>query len=199
MATILTVEDSATQAEMLRRSLAGQGHVVTVAKDGAEGLAMAYKKRPDLIISDISMPVMNGYEMCQAIKQDSVLMRTPVLLLTSLSEVTDVIHGLAAGADAYITKPYDEKHLLARVNDLLTMPAPLKVTMAKEEPLTVRLAGEHYTVTAGRQQILNLLISTYENAVAQNRELLKVREDLLSLNEGLEKKMQERAGSASPN
>jgi len=110
---ILIAEDSAVQAEALRRVLAREGYTVSVAKDGAEGLAKARELSPDLMISDIMMPGMDGFELCRNIKANERLRSTPVILLTSLSDPQDVIRAVQCGADKFITKPYDEKHLLS--------------------------------------------------------------------------------------
>ena len=116
---VLIVEDSMVQAELLRRILVREGYRVTVAKDGAEGLAAAREEPPKVIISDITMPVMDGFEMCRAIRDDAALKNIPVILLTMLSDAKDVIHGLNAGADYYVTKPFNEQYLLSRIKAAL--------------------------------------------------------------------------------
>src|SRR5687767_13824996 len=98
-AEILVVEDSRTQAEVLRHLLHRHGYSVTVASDGRAGLAAARQRRPLLVISDVEMPIMGGYEMCRAMKDDTDLRDVSVLLLTSLSDADDVLRGLASGAD----------------------------------------------------------------------------------------------------
>ena len=112
---ILIVEDSPTEAQYLKYLLEWHGYDVTVAPEGKEGLAAARTSKPNLIISDIVMPEINGYEMCHAIKGDQALQSVPVILLTQLSDVEDIVHGLEAGADYYLTKPFEEHHLLSRV------------------------------------------------------------------------------------
>ncbi|HXU92434.1 MAG TPA: response regulator [Gallionella sp.] len=186
---ILIVEDSMIQAELLRRVLAHEGYRVTVARDGAEGLAAARKERPRLVISDINMPVMDGYELCHAIRIDDELKDTPVILLTMLSDAKDVIHGLNAGADFYLTKPFNERHLLLRVREALTEPRHEEEKVEME--LTV--GAERFRINAGSRQMMNLLISTYENAILQNRELMAVQDQLKSLNDHLEAESQELA------
>ena len=182
---ILIVEDSMTQAELLRRILVQQGYRVTVARDGAEGLAAARKEPPKVIISDITMPVMDGFEMCQAIRQDAALRDMPVILLTMLTDTRDVIHGLNAGADYYVTKPFNEEYLLSRVNAALKNP-PRHGDEKFEMELSID--GEKYQVRAGRQQITNLFISIYENAALKNSELIVAQEQLNKTNETLEEK-----------
>jgi signal transduction histidine kinase len=184
---ILIVEDSMIQAELLRRMLVQQGYRVTLAKDGAEGLAAARKEPPKVIVSDITMPVMDGYEMCRAIRQDAELKDIPVILLTMQSDTQDVVRGLNAGADYYVTKPYNEQYLISRIYMALLEPH----NHSQEKDIEVTIAGEKHQIRAGRQQILNLLISTYENAALKNRELLSAQDQLKILNERLEEKSRE--------
>lgn len=112
---ILIVEDSPLEAELLRRCLDKAGYRITVAKNGEEGLQAARARRPALVVSDINMPVMNGYALCRGIKYDEVLWNIPVILLTSLSEPENIIQAINAGTDSYITQPFVEASLLERV------------------------------------------------------------------------------------
>lgn len=187
---ILIVEDSLTQAAELRNLLQKHGYQVTVAANGKEGLAAARERKPDLVISDVLMPVMDGYEMCHVIKRDEALEDIPVILLTVLSDTEDVIQALKAGVDYYLTKPYYEDHLLSRVESALAKPVQRK-SKGAEERLEVTFGGERYVITSGRQQILNLLLSTYDSAVRQNRELIETQRELQKLNEQLEEKIGE--------
>jgi len=187
--TILVVEDSAIQAELLRRTIAAAGYTVLVARDGAEGLAMAQAHRPTAVISDVTMPVMDGFAMCSRLRQDPELRDTPVILLTALSDAQDVVHGLNAGADAYVTKPYRGPYLLTRLAELLAEPPP-----RDEAALTtsVKINGTTFQVHAGTRQILGLLVSTYENAIVQNRELVVAQDALAMTNHELEEKVRSR-------
>lgn len=185
---ILIVEDSMVQAELLRRLLVQQGYRVTVASDGADGLAAAKKELPKLIISDITMPVMDGYEMCRAIRLDAALRNIPVILLTMLSDAKNVINGLNAGAGFYVTKPFNEQYLLSLINTI--MMDPPKYSEEKIE-MELSIGGEKHQVSAGPQQIMNLFISIYENAVLKNSELISAQNQLSILNERMEEKTRE--------
>lgn len=187
---IMIVEDSPTQAAKLQYILEEKGYYVSVAGNGKEALVLLEKKKPAMIISDVVMPEMDGYKMCYEIKHVEKLRDIPVILLTSLSDPEDVICGLDAGADNYVTKPYDEKLLLSRVKSLLEIPVYHK-DEGDRKKLEIAYAGKHYFITSGRQQILNLLLSTYENAVQQNTELIKTQDKLKELNTQLEKKLYE--------
>jgi len=185
---ILIVEDSPTQAMLLKRLLTNHGYQAFIAKNGKEALVSIRQNRPDLVISDIVMPEMDGYEMCRTIKNDHSLRDIPVILLTSLSDPEDVIRGLEARAEAYVTKPYNEDTLLTKVKAILEM----DIRQEDDEKLEIHLKDKYYTITSNRQQIMNLLFFTYENAVQQNRELIKVQNELKKLNEQLEEKVEER-------
>ena len=169
---ILIVEDSAIQAELLRRTLTHHGYTVVVAQHGAHALEIVRKRPPTLILSDIAMPVMDGYAMCHAIKSDPALQDIPIILLTALSDPEDIIRGLNAKADNYLTKPYDEVTLLARIEHLLA-----NQTLRKEAKfqlgVEIFFAGKKHLIDSDRRQILDLLISTFEDAVQQNRELIQ--------------------------
>ncbi len=189
---IQIVEDSPIQAKLLERILLGAGYRVIVAKDGAEGLAMAREAKPAAIVSDINMPVMNGFEMCRAIKTDGALRQIPVILLTMLTETRDVIHGLNAGADCYLNKPYDAEHLLSRLRFVLGHPLPPPPPVERRK-MAVILDGDVYPITASSsQQILNLLVYTYDNMVFQNKELATTQDALNTLNEHLEEAVSEK-------
>ena len=105
---VLVVEDSRVQSEALRLGLERRGYRVRVAADGAEGLVAVREQAPDLIITDIDMPNMDGYQLCEEIKNDSQLRSIPVILLTSLGEPEDIFRGLEVRADNYLTKPFEE-------------------------------------------------------------------------------------------
>lgn len=183
--TVLVVEDSAVQAELLRRALDGAGYRVIVAGDGAAGLALAREQHPDAIVSDINMPLLDGYGMCRALRADAAFQRTPVILLTMLSDPQDVIRGLNAGADAYLTKPCNMTSLLARLAQLLAHP-PLAAPASAAGKAEVRLGETIHTVEASMPRILSLLISTYQNAVLQNEELAAAEQALEDANLHLE-------------
>lgn len=180
----LIAEDSRMQAKVLEKRLAMAGYEVRVAANGAIALEMARQQKPHIVISDIEMPQMTGYELCQAIKRDPELRSTPVILLSTLSEAEDIIRGLDAGADNYVTKPYDPNYLLSRVESLLKTPLNNGDSQPDLE-IPVTLAGRTYRVKSGRQQVLNLLISTFENAVEKNRELHRLNEQLTLAKEKL--------------
>jgi PAS domain S-box-containing protein len=188
---IIIAEDSLTQAERLKHMLEGFGYEVLHALNGKEALALIRKRKPLMIITDIMMPEIDGYELCHSVKSDENLWNIPVVLLTSLSDVTDVIKGLEYGADSYIVKPYKEKYLLSRINQVLEN----KHLLIKEKPdkdLNIYFAGRNYKIHSNPLQILNLLLSTYESAVQRNLDLAENEKELIMMNQSLQQKVEER-------
>ena len=114
--SVLIVEDDRNIAELLQMYLEKEGYAVTVAQDGGQGLSKFRAIRPDLVLLDVMMPVMDGWAVCRAIREESA---TPVIMLTAKGETDDKVHGLKAGADDYITKPFEMKEVLARIEAVL--------------------------------------------------------------------------------
>src|SRR5579871_3739931 len=110
---LLIVEDEARMADLLQKVLTEEGHVVACAVDGAEGLSLAKSYEFDVIILDVMMPKVNGYELAKRLRADKN--RTPILMLTARDAVPDVVRGLDLGADDYMTKPFSFDELLARL------------------------------------------------------------------------------------
>jgi two-component system sensor histidine kinase/response regulator len=178
---ILIVEDSPTQAERLRRLLHGAGYDARVATNGRLALAALRERRPQLVLSDIVMPEMNGYELCSAIKADPALRDIPVILVTSLNDPKDIIRGIECGADNFIRKPYAEDYLLNRISHML-INLKLRKKQSVEFGIALYLGGQKHFINAERQQILDLLISTYEQAVQVNGELQARERQVIDLN-----------------
>ncbi len=194
MVEILLVEDSPTQALQLKHMLDRHGYRAAIANNGREALTRLYQRRPLMVISDIVMPEMDGYELCRSIKADEQLADIPEILLTSLSDPKDVFKGLECGADNFIVKPYDEPFLLSRIQFILANQQLRQVERA-QMGLEIFFAGQRYFITSDRLQILNLLLSTYEAAVQKNLELIKARDELQRFNEQLEARVAERTAA----
>ncbi|HAO92933.1 MAG: hypothetical protein A2X99_05275 [Deltaproteobacteria bacterium GWB2_55_19] len=188
---ILIVEDSDVQAYMLKKFLADNGYSVRVARNGAEGLVAIKERAPAVVISDIVMPVMDGYEMCRRMKDDRAFRGIPFILLTTLTDTEDIIKGLNAEADSYVTKPYEPGYLLKRVTALIETPTQYR-NNPDEKSVEIFYNGKAYSIRSGRGQTLSLLLATYENAILQNRELNRTQEELKALNDLLEEKVRER-------
>jgi diguanylate cyclase (GGDEF)-like protein len=180
---ILVAEDSPTESLALRNILRYGGHEPILTRSGAEALEALEENRVDLVISDINMPGMSGYELCSAIKGNAERSNIPVILLTTLSSPLSILAGLKARADYYLTKPYTRDFLLRSVTELLVHPpgAP----EPDEVPLDVFVEGDKHQVTAGRRQMVNLLFSTYDSAVRQNNQLIETQAELHERNQQL--------------
>ncbi|HEX2905367.1 MAG TPA: response regulator transcription factor [Phototrophicaceae bacterium] len=134
MPTVLMVEDDRLIVEPVVRALKGLNYSVLTANNGAAGLAMALTQQPDLVILDIMLPEMDGWEVCKGIRKKSVV---PILMLTALSEELDRILGLELGADDYLAKPFSTRELLARIKALLRRVEFDTTRLAETEQITV--------------------------------------------------------------
>jgi DNA-binding response OmpR family regulator len=116
---ILAVEDDASVLEVTKKRLELAGYEVITAIEGLEGLKKARSENPDLIVLDLILPNLNGYQICSMLKQDRKYRDIPIVMFTSLSQEKDVTEGFKAGADAYVAKPYDSVALLFHIKTLL--------------------------------------------------------------------------------
>ena len=114
--SVLIVEDDRNIAELLQMYLEKEGYAVTVAADGGQGLQKFRSIKPDLVLLDVMMPVMDGWSVCRAIRPAAP---TPIIMLTAKGETDDKVSGLKAGADDYVTKPFEMKEVLARIEAVL--------------------------------------------------------------------------------
>src|SRR5207244_3826772 len=135
------------------------------------------ESKPDLIISDVLMPEMDGYEFCRNVKANEQFKEIPFILLTSLSDTNDVIRGLQCGADNFITKPYEGERLLASLRNVLNN-NHLRRTTRMHVGVEILFDGQKHLITSEPQQILDLLLSTYETAVQKNLDLSRTQEEL---------------------
>lgn len=183
---LLVVEDSRTQAEYLRHILETEGYRVVLAANGIEALEQIQIDRPSLVLSDIIMPEMDGYELCRRIRADASLAAIPVILVTQLFDPVDVIKGLEAGADNFIIKPFEPQHVYSRIQSVLEMLVHPDPDSRAGTGIEVSFANSNHTITASRLQILTILLSTYDLAVKKNTELLETHERLNAVNEELQ-------------
>jgi sigma-B regulation protein RsbU (phosphoserine phosphatase) len=137
---ILVVDDEFDILELMELNLTADGFEVITASSGREALAKAKQQAPDLILLDLMMPQMDGYEVMNRLKADKMLAKIPVIMLTALSQVDDKIEGLSAGADDYITKPFDLKEITARIKVVLK-----RTRTAKYVNPLIRAMGDKFT------------------------------------------------------
>jgi len=191
---ILIVDDSKALLKALEGILQKEGFLVKTAHDGVDGLYMLMSSCPDLIISDVQMPKMNGYEFCRTVKDDKKLKHIPFILLTSLSNTEDIVKGLTAGADYYLTKPFSEDVLLLMIKSI-QLGSQAKEEYDHLDALELQADDKILKVSAYPQQILNFLFSTYENLLHHNQELSQTKQDLKKLNDHLEEGVKEKTKS----
>jgi len=182
---VLVVEDSATQAEEVRLVLESAGFHVDIAVDAEAGLDRLTQPPPvDLVISDVVMPGLSGYDFSSRVKSHAATKRIPVLLLTSLADPIDVIRALEAGADSFLSKPAAHEHVVARVNWLLEN-RRLRMTSRTTSGSDILFRGTRFTIASERHQILDLLVSTFEDTVRKNEELAAARDALAQKHDAL--------------
>lgn len=165
MLRVLVVEDSRPQAHQLRLILESDGFEVEIAEDGQAGLDRLAESRFDLVLSDVIMPRLGGFDLCKRIRADRKLRTTPVILLTAFKDVVDIIEGLECGADNYVTKPYAAKHLLDRIHGVLqrrSQPA----TRRADGAIQLVAGGRSFAIGLDKQRILDILVSTFEDFTA---------------------------------
>ncbi len=182
--TILIVEDSPTQLLILKNLLEKNGFKVEKSADGESALISARSKKPDLIISDIFMPKMTGYELCEALKKDAVLKSVPVILLTTMSASESIVRAINTGADYFVPKPYDENYLISKIRSILSTKA-LSQNHDKKETMQIVVDGVEHTIYASQYQILNLLLSTYDAVLQKNNDLNKAQKELRRMQDKL--------------
>lgn len=188
---ILIVEESLEQAERLKHIIEQHGHKVSVEPTTELALAAIRQSKPQIVITAVKFPEIDGYALCREIKTDENLKDIPVILLTSLSDTKDVIRGLECGADNFITKPYDADLLMSRIQ-YIVLNRELRIGTGTQTGLEIIFNGEKYSITPERQQMVDLLISTYEAAVQKNLELVRVEQEVRALNERLTIEVDER-------
>ncbi|BDU50029.1 response regulator transcription factor [Haliovirga abyssi] len=117
---VLVVDDEVHIVQIVKFNLEKRGgYTVVTAKNGAEGLKVAKEQNPDMILSDVMMPKMSGFEFCKAVKSDEELKDIPFIILTAKGQEADIKDGETSGADDYITKPFSPKSLLTKVAEIL--------------------------------------------------------------------------------
>jgi len=173
---ILIIEDELRLAEFIKRGLEEQTHLVSVAKDGEIGLKMAFENDYDVIIMDVNMPKMNGYDVTQAIRNEK--QNTPILMLTAMGTIDDKVLGFDAGIDDFLVKPFQFQELLMRLNALYRRSSmvqqQVKSIVIKVADLeldftarTVTRANKEITLTAKEYALLEYLVINHNRVVSR--------------------------------
>ncbi len=177
---ILVVEDDKDIVRLLKYNLEKEGYRVVVASDGESGLAAARKERPDLLILDVMVPKLDGFEILKIVRRES---RLPVLMLTARKQEVDRVLGLELGADDYVVKPFGVRELLARVKALLRRSGPAEASAAllrcgglemDVERYEVRARGKAVELTTKEFEFLKILLQAGGRALSRDQILEKV-------------------------
>ena len=188
---IAVIEDNKTNIKLIRYQLEMEDFDVHIEETGAAGLKMIKNQKPDMVILDIGLPDMDGFELCKTLRNDKITKDYPIIMLTAKGEDRDKIEGLKLGADDYITKPYNADELILRIKNLLTRSIKykenngfkkvkdLEVDYSKRE---VKVKGKLVSLTFSEYQILNLLIDNPGKAYTK-KELNKI---IFNINEEVE-------------
>lgn len=165
----MVVEDTMTQAMMIQHVLEKQSIRVTIARSGDKAVKTLAEidPRPDLILCDVNMPEMNGYELCNKLKADAELRKIPFVLLSTLVDNTDLLHVIECGADNFIYKTFEDEYFLQRLSSIWSSWA--LYDMKEPQTTTIFLNGERHHITVSAQRLANLLVSAFETAVFHNR------------------------------
>jgi len=188
---ILVVEDSLTQAMLLENILKSHNYRVAIASNGKKAMHWLSENTPLLVISDIVMPGINGFELCRQIKTQKTTNNIPVILLTFLNGTEEVIEGLIAGADSFITKPYDQDYLISHIEKILADQSGIE-TGKGSFGVEITFEGKKRIIQSDQRQTIKLLLNIYEGAIQQNAKLLQTQEQLKYTNENLESLVEER-------
>jgi DNA-binding response OmpR family regulator len=183
---VLVVEDERTLQETLEYNLARQGYEVSTAANGLTALEVARRERPDVIVLDVMLPGIDGFEVCRILRQE---MSVPILMLTARTDEVDRVVGLEVGADDYVTKPFSMREVLARVKALLRRVRLIReeVTAGEEVTAARRLTFGDLTLDLGRGEVrrkgeaVHLKPKEYDLLVflARNRGMVLSRDLLL--------------------
>ena len=178
MKKILIVEDESSISDFVKLELEYEGYQVSIKEDGREGLKEALENDYDLIILDIMLPSMNGFEICRRLKREK---NTPIIMLSAKDSVTDKVNGLQIGADDYIPKPFAIEELLARINAIFRRVDNLDNYIVKFKDLvinrnsrTVSKNDKEINLTTKEYELLMILIDNKDKVVTRDELLEKI-------------------------
>jgi signal transduction histidine kinase len=191
--SILVVEDSPTQAEHLRGLLQADGFEVRLAANGREALHAISLHAPDLVVTDVVMPDIDGYELCRRLKANHATRRIPLVLFTERNEPRDIVRGLLDGADNFILKSTAEEVLLQRLRRIAEQLEHRDQGMPTVE-IVVRIDDRDIPISPDKQQIFELLIASVEEASRVQEQLREAQRQLREHAEELERRVQQRTG-----
>ncbi len=173
--TLLIADDDPGIRLSVSRFLESLGYCCLTAADGAQALEMIHRYQPHLLISDIAMPKMNGYELVRQVRQHPSLRLLPVIYLTARTEVEERIRAYRTGGDVYLAKPFDLNELAAVVRNLLDRSQLVQMQIERQHHVPYSPAGRHLDLTSREQEVLELLVAGLSNAQIGDRLHLSAR------------------------
>jgi len=184
-ADIVIAEDSPVQLETLKYVLEKNGHRVRSGTNGKQALDLIQSAPPDLVISDVIMPVMNGFELSREIRKNPAYDHIPVILLTSLTDTQDVALALESGADSFLTKPFNPDYLELRIRQILSPEHKMRARDTDKNSVAVSSDGTVYHIASDRGQMFEFLLTAYQVAIMKQREVTQAEEKLRKTNENI--------------
>jgi four helix bundle protein len=184
MALILIIDDDSTTIGLLRTRLEKAGHKVIEAKDGQEGLRLAEWQRPDLVLLDIRLPKLDGWQVCKSLKSNPLFIHCPVIMLTGCSQDAQELYGMQCGADEYITKPWDASLLMKTITKLLKLSGQARDVRSDASQQRVRQYVQRVVRVVGKLpktaqlepmaaqllRIATMLVANFQTAVTQEKD-----------------------------
>ncbi|CAN5594494.1 hypothetical protein BH10CYA1_BH10CYA1_10620 [soil metagenome] len=166
---VMVVEDTMTQAMMIQHVLEKERLRVTIARSGEKALKALseLESKPELILCDVNMPEMNGFELCKKVKADAELHKIPFVLLSTLVDNADLLDVIECGADNFVYKTFEDDYFLQRLSSIWS--SWNLYDMEEPKTTTIFTNGERHHIKVSSQRLVNLLVSAFETAVFHNR------------------------------
>ncbi len=161
LAHVLLVEDTLTQALMMQHILEAQNFQISIVKDGNKALTFLTTQKPDLILSDISMPEVDGYELCRRVKEDPQTRDIPFVLLSSFHDAAEIIKVVNAGADSFMLKRFDQQYVAANLHNVLANGA----LPHSSEQISLKYDQVDYSLGADSERLASMLLSAFRTVV----------------------------------
>jgi CheY-like chemotaxis protein len=164
-AQILLVEDTLTQALMMQHLLESDQFKVVVVKDGQKALEYLETQHPDLILSDVSMPEIDGYELCKRVKDKASTRDIPFVLLSSFHDLLDVVSIVNSQADSFLLKRFDRSYIIPALQDILAGKAHLLERAGAAEPIKMTIQSSEYTLESNNAKLAAMLAAAFRTTV----------------------------------
>jgi CheY-like chemotaxis protein len=161
LAHILLVEDTLTQALMMEHILQSQNFQVSIVKDGQKALTFLTAQKPDLILSDISMPEVDGYELCRRVKEDPQTRGIPFVLLSSFHDAAEIVKVVNSGADSFMLKRFDQQYVIENLKNVLANGA----LEHSSDNISLKYSQVDYSISRDPQRLASMLLAAFKTVV----------------------------------